>query len=86
MASVVDEQLLSVMRKVFGEPTLSLTDSMTADDIDGWDSLNHVNLIIAIEKIFGLKFAMAEIAAIKDPGQNIGTFKQLIARKLEAKA
>lgn len=46
----LDEQLQDLFRTVFDEPSLTLNDSMTADDIDGWDSMMHINLIIAIEK------------------------------------
>jgi acyl carrier protein len=86
MESELNSKLQSVMQQVFGDPALVLNDAMTADDIEGWDSLAHVNLVIAIEKRFGIKFAMAEIAALKEPGQNIGTFKQLIAKKVGASA
>jgi acyl carrier protein len=70
-----------VFREVFGEDQIVLTDDMTADDIPGWDSLGHLNLIIAIEKRFGIKFATAEISRLKDDGQNVGTLLALIARK-----
>lgn len=70
-----------VFRDVFGEDQIVLTDDMTADDIPGWDSLGHLNLIIAIEKRFGIKFATAEISRLKDDGQNVGTLLALIARK-----
>jgi acyl carrier protein len=70
-----------VFRDVFGEDQIVLTDDMTADDIPGWDSLGHLNLIIAIEKRFGIKFATAEISRLKDDDQNIGTLLALIARK-----
>jgi acyl carrier protein len=70
-----------VFRDVFGEEQIVLADDMTADDIPGWDSLGHLNLIIAIEKRFGIKFATAEIARLKDDDQNIGTLLALIARK-----
>ncbi len=77
--------LQDVFRQVFDDEDIELTESTTADDIDGWDSMMHINLIIAIEKRFGVKFAAAEIASMKAEGQNIGGLVQLLDRK-QAKA
>ena len=54
---------------------------MTAEDVVGWDSLAHINLIIAIEKRLGVKFATAEISRLKEDGSNVGTMLELVARK-----
>jgi acyl carrier protein len=86
MADELNEKLLSTMRQVFDDPELILTDTMTAADVDGWDSLNNVKLMIALQKAFGIKLAMAEIASLSEPGQNIGTLKSLLARKLGLKS
>jgi acyl carrier protein len=77
--------LQDVFRQVFDDEEIELTDSTTADDIDGWDSMMHINLIIAIEKRFGVKFAAAEIASMKAEGQNLGGLVQLLEKK-QAKA
>jgi acyl carrier protein len=78
-------ELQDVFRQVFDDEDIELTDSTTADDIDGWDSMMHINLIIAIEKRFGVKFAAAEIASMKAEGQNLGGLVQLLEKK-QAKA
>ncbi len=70
-----------VFRDVFGDDGIVLRDEMTADDVDGWDSLAHINLIIALEKRFGIKFATAEISRMKEPGQNVGTLVEMVSRK-----
>jgi acyl carrier protein len=70
-----------VFRDVFADNDLTLTDTMAAADIDGWDSLAHLNLIIALEKRFGLRFANAEISRLKAKGSNVGTLLELIERK-----
>ena len=59
-----------------------LRDDMGFDDIPGWDSLTHINLMVATEKRFKIKFATAEISRLKDEGQNVGTFLALIGKKL----
>ncbi len=70
-----------VFRQVFDDPEIVLRDEMTADDIPGWDSLTHINLMVAAEKRFKIKFATAEISRLKEPGQNVGTLLALIGKK-----
>lgn len=74
-------QVEAVFREVFGDESLVLQDDMTANDVEGWDSLMHVNLIIAIEKRFGIRFATAEISRLSDEGQNIRALLELVTRK-----
>ena len=78
----VRQQVQEILREVFDDPALLLNDRMTAEDVDGWDSLAHINLIVAIEKRLGVKFATAEISRLKDDGANIGSLMELVARKL----
>jgi acyl carrier protein len=75
-------QTEEVFRNVFDDPEIVLEDHMTADDIPGWDSLAHINLIVGLEKAFRIKFATAEISKLKDEGQNVGTLRALIGKKL----
>ncbi len=77
------EQVQDVFREVFEDPALVLNDRMTAEDVDGWDSLAHINLIVAIEKRLGVRFATAEISRLKDDGANVGSLVELVARKLK---
>lgn len=77
----VIERLQDVFRKVFGDPSIVLTEKMTADDIDGWDSLAHINLMIAIEKHFDVKFATAEISRLKEDGANVGSLAEAVTAK-----
>ena len=75
-------QLQDVFRRVFDDDDLSITDATTAADIDGWDSMAHVNLILAVEKQFGVRFSASEIAAMQ--GQDVGHLARLIASKAGA--
>jgi acyl carrier protein len=79
------ESIQEVLRQAFGDDELQITRETTADDIDGWDSMMHINVIIAVERRFGIKFAAAEINSLKGPGENIGTFCDLIDRKFGVK-
>jgi len=79
------EQVQDVFRDVFEDDQIVLQDSTTAADIDGWDSLMHINLVIALERRFSIRMATAEIARLKADGQNLGTLLQLLASKLGKK-
>jgi acyl carrier protein len=74
---VVYEKLTSVFRDVLDEDDLVLTPGMTADDVDGWDSLSHVRLVLAVSKVFGVKFSAAEVGQLK----NVGEFVEMIQSK-----
>lgn len=76
--------LQEIFREIFDDPSLVLTDSMTAADVDGWDSVTHIDLLIAVERALGIKFATAEMSRLKEPDQNIGSFIHLIVHKLQA--
>jgi acyl carrier protein len=73
------EKLTRIFREVFEDESLVIEDSTTANDIDDWDSLTHINLIAAIENEFGMEFNMKEIIALK----NVGDFVNII--ELESK-
>ncbi|MBR0797162.1 acyl carrier protein [Bradyrhizobium jicamae] len=70
-------QLTSVFRDVFDEDDLALKPQTTADDVDGWDSLTHIRLVLAVSKAFGVKFSASEIGSLK----NVGEFVDLIQKK-----
>jgi acyl carrier protein len=77
-------ELQEIFRQVFDDPTIVLRDDMTAVDVDGWDSMTHIDLLIAIERDLGIKFATAEMSRLKQPDQNIGSMIRLIESKLQA--
>ena len=79
--STILSEVTEVARDVFGDDEIALAETTTAGDVDGWDSLMHLNLVIALEKQFKVRFSTAEIAQMKEEGQNIGTLVQLIASK-----
>ncbi len=74
----ITSRLNNVFREVFDDESITLTPAMTADDIDEWDSLSHIRLVLSVEKEFGVKFSAAEIGALK----NVGDFVKLIESKL----
>ncbi len=70
-------RLEEVFREVFDDEEIVITNEMTADDIEEWDSLTHVQLIVAVEEEFGCKFSTVEVMKLK----NVGEFINLIDRK-----
>jgi acyl carrier protein len=63
------QRLTTVFREVFDDDTLEITDEMTAADVDGWDSLTHVTLVVSCEKVFGLRLSPAQVGRLKNVGQ-----------------
>jgi acyl carrier protein len=79
----IQSVLQAVFRRVFDDDELVISDATTATDVDGWDSMAHVNLIIAIEKRFGVNFTGADLATMRGPGQTVGNLVGLIAAKTD---
>ena len=74
-------RLQEVFRDVFDDEEIIIGNETTADDIEGWDSLSHVALVVAVQDEFGIKFSIAETSALKD----VGDFIKLIDNKIEGK-
>jgi acyl carrier protein len=70
-------RLGDVFRDVFDDDTLSINEQTIAADVEGWDSLAHIRLIVSIEKAFSLRFSASEIAAL----DNVGDMAKLIVSK-----
>ena len=62
-------KLNEVFQDVFDDEDITVNDSTVAADVDGWDSLEHINLIVAVERCFGIKFTMGETTGLKNVGE-----------------
>ncbi|HHZ05563.1 MAG TPA: acyl carrier protein [Clostridiales bacterium] len=71
-------KLNSVFCDVFDDDSIRITPNTTADDIDDWDSLEHITLIGAVERAFKIKFKMGEISSMK----NVGEMVDIIASRI----
>lgn len=71
-------ELYEVFRDIFDDDEIKIDDGTTAADIEGWDSLEHINLIVAVEKRFHIKFNMGEANSMK----NVGDMVDVILNKL----
>ena len=61
-------KLQEIFRDIFDDEALEITDSTNSSDIDDWDSINHINLVVAIEKDRKIKFSFEELAVLKNVG------------------
>jgi acyl carrier protein len=77
---LADDRVLAVFRDVFQDPSLQLNDSASFEDIPGWDSAMHVNLIIALEEEFGVKFGVGEVMAMN----SVETIRRTVAERSQA--
>lgn len=71
------ERLTQVFRDVFDDDDIVLTDTTSAKDIEDWDSLEHINLIAAVEKTFKMRFTMKEVSGMK----NVGEMAQIVCQR-----
>ena len=71
------EKLNEIFKYIFDYDSLVITETTTANDVEDWDSIEHINLIDAVEKEFGMKFKMQEVSGMK----NVGEMVQIIAER-----
>lgn len=72
------EKLNGIFCEVFDDEDLKISPEMTANDVDGWDSLSHINLIVAVESGFGIRFNQRELLTFR----NIGDLLAGIEKKI----
>jgi acyl carrier protein len=69
--------MLHTFRDVFDDDTIALRQHMTAADVENWDSLTHIDLIVGLEREFKVKFTTAEVTGLK----NVGALAALVDKK-----
>jgi len=67
-------RLKQIFKDVFDEDSFNVTPELSAKDVDGWDSLTHIRLILTVEKAFNIKFSTSEIGKL----ENVGDLVRLI--------
>jgi acyl carrier protein len=79
MEEVIPQRLTDTFRTIFGNQDIHLTRETTANDVAGWDSLMHINLIVAVEKEFRVRFTTLEVMSLN----NVGDLADTITRKVK---
>ena len=72
-------KLRRVFREVFDDSRLSISESTLRPDIEDWDSIAHIKLVLTTEEVFGIKFTTDEVTSIKSVGQFIDTIQRRAA-------
>jgi acyl carrier protein len=68
-------RLAPVFNEVFDDETIELTPQLTAKDVDGWDSLTHIRLILSVEKAFKIRFTTSEIGNLENVGDLVALIR-----------
>ena len=79
MRAQIYARLSEIFESVFDDDTVQLTPALTAKDVDGWDSLAHIRLMLTVERSFKVKFSTSEIGKL----ENVGGLVALIQEKLQ---
>lgn len=74
----VMQKLQEIFREVFDDDTIEINENTTANDIEEWDSLEHITLIGAVEKSFKMRFKMKEVSSMK----NVGEMAEIILERI----
>ena len=71
------ERLTTVFRDVFDDEDIVLCDETTSDDIEDWDSFEHINLVVAVEDEFSFKIPMGKVITMKNVGEMVDIILEL---------
>jgi acyl carrier protein len=77
----IQQRLTSVFRDVFDDDTLSIRPDLTADEVENWDSLTHIDMITAVEHEFKIRFTTGDVSSMK----NVGDLMALIQKKTSSR-
>tara|TARA_B100000674_G_C37243174_1_gene646653 strand:+ start:159 stop:401 length:243 start_codon:yes stop_codon:yes gene_type:complete len=71
-------EVQQIFRDIFDDQELIIDNNTNSDSVDNWDSLNHINLVVAIERKFEIKFKLGELQNLKNVGEMINLLKEKI--------
>ena len=74
-------ELTPILHEVFDDDSIVITRQTTANDVDAWDSLSHMNMVMAVEVKFGIRFALGELQTLKNVGDLIDLTEKTLAKK-----
>jgi acyl carrier protein len=69
-----------VVRDVLGDDDIEIREDMAAGSLEGWDSMAHINIVIGVEKRFGVAFSTTDLATLRTEGATVGCIVDLVAR------
>jgi len=74
------DRLTDLFRELFADDSIVLTPQTTANDIEGWDSFNHISVVVAVETRFGVKMTTAEIEGLANVGALVAAIESKLPR------
>ena len=86
MSNNIMLKIQDIFRDVFDDDTLIVSRQTNSSQIDEWDSLNHINLVMAIEKALNIRFAMGELQPLKDVGEMVDLLEKKLSQSADAKS
>jgi acyl carrier protein len=69
------ERLTQIFQDIFDDDSISVTPELSAKDVDGWDSVTHIRLMLTVEKAFKIKFSTSEISNLNNVGDLVTLVK-----------
>jgi acyl carrier protein len=69
-------RLETIFHDVFDDEAIKLTPTLTAEDVDGWDSLTHIRLMLSVEKAFKVRFSTSELGSLENVGGLVSLLKK----------
>jgi acyl carrier protein len=69
------ERLAKIFEDVFDEDSITISPELSAKDVDGWDSLTHIRLLLTVEKTFKIKFSTSEVGKLENVGDLVALIK-----------
>ncbi len=80
----LQDRLTAIVRDILDDQTILLNRETTADDIEDWDSLAHINIILAVEKEFNIRFDLEELKPMENVGELLDVIQGKMAPAAEA--
>ncbi len=75
------QQVSEIFHDIFDDDDITVHNEMTAADIEDWDSLEQINILVAMERKFAIKFSVGEVEGLKDVGEMLDLIERKIAEK-----
>lgn len=72
------KKINEIFQDVFDDENIALEEITSPDDIEGWDSLEHINLVVSVESQFGIKFTIDEVGKMKNVGEMINLIQDKV--------
>lgn len=77
------EAVAEILQDIFDDDTLEVTESTCSDDVEDWDSLEQINILVAIQDRFGIQFSLDDVSDLKDVGDTLDLIERKLADKDE---